>query len=98
MLALPIARWRIFLAKTMVVLTASALTTLLILLVTCVGTLIGRLIGSNIPRGPFPWALLANKVPMLLASTTMLAAIQLWVALRFPSLVAPLLVGSAARR
>ena len=89
LLALPIARWHVFLAKAIVVLAASAMMTLLALLFAWVGASIG----GHAPLGMLPWAKLTQTVLLLLTGTTMLVIIQLWVALRFASFVMPLGVG-----
>lgn len=93
LLALPIARWQLFLAKAVVVLAASAMMTLLVLLFAWVGASIGAAIGGHTPLGTLEWAKLARTVLLLLAGSTMLVVIQLWAALRFASFVMPLVVG-----
>lgn len=93
LLALPIARWRLFLAKAIIVLAASAMMTLLVLLFTWVGASVGGAISGYAPSGTLPWAKLARTVSLLLAGSTMLVVIQLWVALCFASFVMPLVVG-----
>lgn len=93
LLALPIARWRLFLAKAIVVLAVSAMMTMLVLLFTWVGASIGGAISGHTPLGTLPWAKLGRTVSLLLAGTTMLIVIQLWAALRFASFVMPLVVG-----
>lgn len=93
LLALPIARWQLFLAKAIVVLAASATMTLLVLFFAWIGASIGGAISGHAPLGALPWAKLARTVPLLLAGTTMLVVIQLWAALRFASFVTPLVVG-----
>lgn len=93
LLALPIARWQLFLAKAIVVLAASAMMTLLVLVFTWLGATLGGAVSGHSPAGAVPWAKLAQMVLLLLAGTTMLVVIQLWVALRFASFVMPLVVG-----
>lgn len=93
LLALPIARSRLFLAKAIVVLAVSAMMTMLVLLFTWVGASIGVAISGHTPLGTLPWAKLGRTVSLLLAGTTMLIVIQLWAALRFASFVMPLVVG-----
>lgn len=93
LLALPIARWRLFLAKAVVVLAATAMMTLLVLLFTWMGASLGGAIGGHAPLGAVPWAKLAWIVSLLMTGATMLVVIQLWVALRFASFVMPLVVG-----
>ena len=93
LLALPIAKCELFLAKSVVVLASAALMTLLVLLFTWVGASIGGAISGHAPLGSVAWGKLAQRVSLLLAGTTMLIVIQLWVALRFASFVMPLMVG-----
>jgi len=93
LLALPIARWQLFLAKAIVVLAASAMMTLLVVLFTWLGASLGGAISGHPPAGAIPWAKLTRMVSLLFAGTTMLVVIQLWVALRFASFVMPLVVG-----
>ncbi len=93
LLALPITRRQLFLAKAIVVLVAAAMMTLLAVAFTWLGATIGGAIGGHPPLGTVPWAKLARIVALILASTTLLVVIQLWVALRFSSFVMPLIVG-----
>lgn len=91
--SLPVAPWRLPLAKAIVVLAAFVAMTVLVLAFTWVGASIGGALGGHPPAGAFPWARLARTVPLVLAGSTMLVVIQLWPALRFPSFVVPLVVG-----
>ena len=93
LLALPIPRARVFAAKAIVVLAATVGMTLLALVSTWIGASVGGAIGGHAPLGNIPWGKLARLVPMLLAASVALVAIQLWVALRFASFVVPLAVG-----
>lgn len=93
LLALPIARWQVFAAKAIVAVAGLVAITLLVLAFTWAGAMLGGAIGDNRPRGPLPWRLLAETVPLLLASTLALLAIQLWAALRWGNFVVPLLIG-----
>ena len=95
LLALPLARWRVFTAKAFVVLAAVVLMTLLVLGFAFVGASLGGAIGGNPPTGALPWAGLAKVVPLLLAAAALLTGLQLWVALRFSNFVVPLGVGIA---
>ena len=68
LLALPIPRWRIFLAKTLVVLAATIGMTALMLAATWLGAVVGGAISGLPPGGALPWARLAHVVPLMLAS------------------------------
>lgn len=91
--SLPIATWRLPLAKALIALTAFAAMTALVLAFAWIGASIGGALGGHPPAGAFPWTRLARTVPLVLAGSTMLVVIQLWSALRFPSFVIPLVVG-----
>lgn len=93
LLALPIARWRIFAAKIVVTFAAVVAMTVLVLGFASLGTLVGGALGPGLPREAFPWAKLVEQGALMIASITTLAAIQLWVALRFANFVVPLVVG-----
>lgn len=95
LLALPLARWRVFTAKALVVLAAVVVMTALVLVFTYAGASLGGAIGGNPLTGALPWTRLAGIVPPLLAATALLTVLQLWAALRFPSFVVPLVVGIA---
>lgn len=93
LLALPIARWRIFAAKIGVMFTAVVLMTILVLFFVVCGTWLGGAMGQGVPTEAFPWARLGNQVMLMIASMTTLVAIQQWIALRFANFVVPLVVG-----
>lgn len=93
LLALPIARWRIFAAKIVVTFGAVVVMTVLVLSFASLGTLMGGAMGPGIPKEAFPWATLLKQGALMTASMTTLIAIQLWVALRFANFVVPLVVG-----
>ena len=93
LLTLPIARWRIFAAKILVILIASLVMTLLVICFTILGTIFGGALGSAVPLEPLPWRDLARKTALIFASTMALIAIQSWIALRFSNFVVPLVVG-----
>jgi len=95
LLALPVARWQVFTAKALVVLAAAVLMTLLVLVFTYLGASLGGAVSGNPPKGTLPWKRLVELVPLLLAATAFLTAVQLWVALRFANFVVPLAVGIA---
>ncbi len=94
-LALPVPRWQIFTAKTVVILAANLAMTILVLVYAWAGAAMGGALGGYAPVGPFPWVSISERVGWLLASSTMLVVIQTWIALRFGSFVVPLSVGIA---
>jgi ABC-2 type transport system permease protein len=95
LLALPIRRWQVFLAKAIVVLVTSACITLLAVLFTWIGALIGGELGGHVPVGKIPWQGLTRTILLLWSGTSLMIVLQLWSALRFASFVVPLSVGIA---
>lgn len=93
LLSLPIHRWKIFLAKAVVVLLAMVTMTLLSLIFTWLGALLGGLVGGHPPTGAIPFEKLANVTALLTASALLFVAMQTWVALRFSSFVVSLAFG-----
>ncbi len=93
LLAIPIARWRIFTAKTAVIFAAVLMMTLLVIGFTALGTLVGGVFGSALPQEPFPWLGLVRQTLLIFASTATVVALQSWIALRFTNFVVPLVVG-----
>ena len=93
LLALPVSRWQVFLAKTIIVLLASSGITLLALLFTYAGASLGGALGGHAPVGAIPWHKLSRTVVLLWTGTSMMIILQLWSALRFASFVVPLSVG-----
>ena len=93
LLALPIARWRIFAAKIIVTFATVVGMTVLVLGFASLGTLLGGAMGPGVPQEAFPWAKLVQQGALMIASMTTLVAIQLWIALRFANFVVPLVVG-----
>lgn len=92
-LALPIAKWRLFLAKLVIVFAFIVFMTWLVVLCTAMGTLAGGAIGGGVPAEPFPWRSLLKTSSLVVASMATLVIIQFWVAVRFSSFVVPLVVG-----
>ncbi|MET4596142.1 MULTISPECIES: ABC transporter permease [unclassified Sphingomonas] len=93
LLALPIRRWQVFLAKAIVVLVTSGCITLLALLNTGIGAWLGGTLGGHVPVGAIPWQSLARTMFLLWSGTTLMIVLQLWSALRFASFVVSLSVG-----
>lgn len=91
-LAAPTPRWRLFLAKTLVMLTmTAAMTLILYLLIPLAGTL--RDLTHKPMIGAFDWQGPARKLSMIYAGGMLPTAIQTWVALRFRNFAVPLSVG-----
>ena len=94
LMALPVARWRIFAAKAAVVVLLVAMMTLgLILLIPLVGTVAEALASGTQLRGSYDVAGNARLLATMFAGSILLIAIQLWAALRFRSFVPPLVIG-----
>ena len=84
LLALPVSRRQVFLAKGFIVIVFLAFTQLLLLFGwVCVGTLKGF-------SGPFPWELMTKSIFGGLIASLPLAALQLWVSSAWASFAAPL--------
>ena len=92
-LALPIARWRIFAAKaTVVVGLVAAMTVALMALIYLGGFVIGK-VTRNAMTGEAEFAVAARLLGNMFAGSLLMIAIQLWAALRFSSFVPPLILG-----
>ncbi|APE27082.1 ABC transporter permease [Aurantiacibacter gangjinensis] len=91
----PFARWRIFLAKLVVVAaTVAGMTVLVFVYAYGVAWAGGTILGIA-PRGDPQFADVARTAMRLLASASAIVAIQFWVAMRFANFVVPLAVGIA---
>lgn len=93
LLALPIARWRVFAAKALVVLAAAGLMTVLMLFFVVAGAALGGAISGRMPVGALLWGAWSIRLGKVFAAGLLMAALQLWVALRFANFVVPLAVG-----
>ncbi len=93
LLALPVARWQVFLAKAAVVVAATVAMTGLVLIFTWVGGVVGGALSRHPPTGGLAWDRIGRSALLMLASSATLVVLQLWVALRFSSFVVPLGVG-----
>jgi lantibiotic transport system permease protein len=92
--ALPIQRWRFFAAKAVILMGVVAImTALLAVELYLVGAVFTALTPATAPQGEFPWPLAFRILGQMWATSLFMAMIQLWVALRFRSFVAPLTVG-----
>ncbi|MDB5430395.1 MAG: transporter [Caulobacter sp.] len=96
LLALPVPRWRLFAAKGIVVMGLIALMSVLLALeIRAAGFMVEHVAPKRAPTGVFSWLLLIKLLSAMWGAALFMAMIQLWVALRFRSFVAPLTVGVA---
>lgn len=94
MFALPVRRWRMFAAKAVILMAVvGVMTALLAIELYFVGAAFNALSPATAPQGAFPWPMAFRILGMMWATSLFMAMIQLWVALRFRSFVAPLTVG-----
>lgn len=93
LMALPIARWRIFAAKILIIFATTIFMTLLVIGFTVLGTLVGGALGPGLPEENFPLDGLIEKTILIFLSMATLVAVQSWVAYRFANFVIPLAVG-----
>lgn len=95
-LSLPVARWRLFTAKAVVTMTLIGLMSVVMLFgIRLSGWIIGEVMPAKLPAGPFPWSAGARLLGFIWAASFCMSMIQLWVALRFRSFVAPITLGIA---
>lgn len=93
-LALPVARWKIFAAKSAVVLLIVALMSAVLLgELRVAGWLVEMVRPDKVPTGAFAWTTTARMLAGIWAASLLMTGLQLWVALRFRSFVAPLTLG-----
>ena len=96
LLSLPVPRWRIYAAKVVVVLLlVAAMTVGLWLAVPFAGVTAETLKTGQQLTGSYDWLGMAQLLARMAASAVLLAALQLWTALRFRSFVPPLVLGIA---
>ena len=94
--ALPIARWRIYAAKALVVLVVvAAMTALCLMLTLAAGALAGLIRPENAPTGPLGLATVAESLGRIYLASVLMIAIQFFLALRFASFVPGLVLGIA---
>ena len=92
--SLPVPRWKIILAKILVVLILVLVMTLLVPLASlAAGHLAGLILPNKAPSGELSLLPVLKMTLRGLCASLSLIAIQLWVSLRFRSFVVPLLVG-----
>jgi ABC-2 type transport system permease protein len=96
LLALPISRAKLFAAKAVAMMTLLAAMSLLLLVETwATGSLLALALPKRAPTGGFPWSVAGTELAMMWAASWFMGLLQLWIALRFKSFVAPLTVGLA---
>jgi lantibiotic transport system permease protein len=94
LLALPIARWHIFLAKAiLLMLVLGAMSLLLAFEIRLVGGVIEWLVPRKTPTGEFPWVAMFEGLAAMWVASLFVCMLQLWVALHFRSFVVPLVLG-----
>ncbi len=94
LLALPVPRWRIFLAKAaVVVLLIAGMSALLVVLMPLAGSAAELLASGTQLTGRYDLGATAELVGTMFAGSILLISIQLWIALRFRHFVPPLAVG-----
>ena len=95
-LALPVMRWKIYAAKAAVMMVLIALMSAMLLLeIRLVGLAVEALVPAKAFEGPFPWRKGAELSAMTWAASLFMGMVQLWVAIRFRSFVAPMALGLA---
>jgi ABC-2 type transport system permease protein len=93
-LALPVQRWQLFSAKAIVLMGLVALMSALMAVeLRIAGWALQTLTPTTAPHGAFPWPLATKLLAQMWAASLFMGMIQLWIALRFRSFIAPLTVG-----
>ena len=96
LLALPIHRWQLFVAKAIVLMAMTgAMSFLLAVELRVLGLILQAFALASAPHGPFPWTMAETLLSKMWAASFFMGIIQLWVALRFRSFVVPLTLGIA---
>lgn len=94
LLALPIPRWRLFAAKGLVIMSLiGVMSVLLAVELRLVSFAALAFAPGKVPTGAFRWGLAARLLASMWGASLFMAMIQLWVALRFRSFIAPLTLG-----
>jgi len=95
-LALPVERWRIYLAKAAVMmLLIGCMSAMLLVELRVVGLAVGAFMPAKAFLGPFPWGKALALSAMTWGASLFMGMVQLWVAIRFRSFVAPMALGLA---
>lgn len=93
-LALPVSRWRVFAAKAIVLMTLVVVVTVAVGgTIPLAGWAIGALAPEHALTGAPPWERFARSLTQMAAASVLMLALQLWVALRFASVAAPIVLG-----
>lgn len=90
LLALPVRRWQVYLAKAVVVVAAVALMTALVFVFAWLGATLGGALKGRPPTGEIPWTRIGRAGATITAAAGLMTVLQLWVALRFANFVVPL--------
>ncbi len=91
---LPIARWKFYAAKTLVItFLVAAMSAALIVLLPLAGYAAEALASGQQLTGSYPWRDTSSLIATMFAGSLLLIAIQLWAALRYRSFVPPLVIG-----
>ena len=94
LLALPVPRWRYYVAKAVVVFALLALMSALLWVGLIGGGLVADRLSDKVEfSGPLPLWPVAKVLLTMLAGAVLVTALQLWAALRFRSFVPPLVLG-----
>jgi len=93
-LALPLPRWQVFMAKAVAVLSlGAAMSAALVLLLPLSGLIAEQMKPGDQLQGAIPWEATARLIGQMYAGSILLTGIQLWAALWFRSFVPPLVLG-----
>ena len=94
--ALPIARWRIYATKALVLLgVVAVMTAVAVLLSIGSGALVGLIRPDNAPTGALDFASAVSKMSNVFLAATLMIAVQFFIALRYASFVPGLVLGIA---
>jgi len=95
-LALPVRRWRIFMAKAAVMMLLIGLMGLMLLVeLEATGMAVAAFVPEKAFIGDFPWIRGLTLTAQTWAASLFMGMVQLWIAIRFRSFVAPMAVGLA---
>lgn len=95
LLSMPVPRWRIFVAKAIIVLAATVAMTVLVLVGGIIATAAGSFLTGRTASGAISTEKLVEAVILISASSVFFATLQLWASLRYASFVVPLAIGMA---
>lgn len=96
LLMLPVPKWLTFAVKVLVMILALAAMNLLFIVLVIAGGKLGGLIASTGSfKGAIPWNDASLQLARAAAAGLLMMAVQLWLSLRFPHFIVPLVVGIA---